>query len=99
MQSQLIDLIANAIDRMTLQMRSFIRHARVIKITPWITDHADALHDSCRPLVVVNGEGNDFREAEGVESIVDQSFARLGYVTLAPIGRGQPPADFNNAVR
>lgn len=71
---------------MTLQMRSFIRHARVIKITPWITDHADALHDSCRPLVIVNGEGNDFREAKSVKRIVDQRFAGLGYVTLAPKG-------------
>jgi hypothetical protein len=63
----------------------------MIEILGGIPGHAEALHDRPGGPVRRHGVGNDLRETEAAEAVVDCGARRLERVTLSPIGRHQAP--------
>lgn len=72
-----------------------VREKGVEKISGRVVAEADFFHDAARFQVVGDGDGDDLFQSELLEAVVQRRPRGFGGVALAPVIRGQPPADFD----
>lgn len=67
----------------------------MIEVVLRVARHTELLHHAPRPEVVRHGKRHDLPKAQGAEARLHGRPGRLGRVALAPVLRGQSPADLH----
>lgn len=74
------------------------RDAGVIEVKLGMVNHAQSFHHAAGGKVGGHGEGDDLRQAQGLEAVIEHGAGAFGGESATPVGIGQAPADFYRAV-
>jgi hypothetical protein len=86
--------LPHAVKDMAVHRVAF-RQVRAVEIVGLRSRHANTFHDSDRPAIGRDGEGNDFLQFERCESVPKHGGGCLAGVAATPVWLGQAPADFD----
>src|SRR5258706_14615087 len=90
--------VAPRLDAETIQamqaQRAALREARIVEILVRVV-HADAFHHGARCAIENGREGDDFSEADALETDSQGGSRRFRGVALAPVRTREPPADLD----
>ena len=67
----------------------------VVEIFGGVVTHAEFFHDPAGALVSWNGEGDDLRERESCEGVIEKSLRAFCGEAPTPVLGGETPADFD----
>lgn len=71
---------------------------RVIEVKTRMMGHTYSFHNAAGTEIRGDGKGDDLRRVEDVEAIVKDDAGTFAGESAAPMGDGEPPADFDSRV-